>query len=80
MTQVRDDVVNFLCYCPFVKGIHQSPGDSPKKASDTELWCFIWSVREQTVEQTIETPVIWDAIVFIMTRNNVNDYNTDHLS
>ena len=31
MTQVRDDVVNFLCYCRFVKGIHQSPGDSPKK-------------------------------------------------
>ena len=36
------------------------------KASDTELWCFLWSVPEQTVEQTAETPVIWDAITLIM--------------
>ena len=28
------------------------------KASDAELWCFLWSAPEQTVEQTIETPVI----------------------
>ena len=25
------------------------------KASDAELWCLLWSVPEQTVEQTIET-------------------------
>ena len=37
------------------------------KASEAELWCFLWSVSEQTVEQTIETPVIWDAIELIMT-------------
>ena len=37
------------------------------KASDTELWCFLWSAPERTVEQTIETLVIWDAIVLIMT-------------
>ena len=37
------------------------------KASDMELWCFLSSVPEQTVEQTIETPVIWDAIALIMT-------------
>ena len=36
------------------------------KASDAELWCFLWSAPEQTVEQTIETPVIWDAIALIM--------------
>ena len=41
-------------------------GDSPYKASDTKLWCFLWSAPEQTVEQTIEMPVIWDAIVLIM--------------
>ena len=29
------------------------------KSSDQELWCFLWSAPEQTVEQTIETPVIW---------------------
>ena len=37
------------------------------KASDAELWCVLWSATEQTVEQTIETPVIWDAIELIMT-------------
>ena len=37
------------------------------KASDAELWCSIWFAPEQGVEQTMETSVIWDAIVFIMT-------------
>ena len=36
------------------------------KASDVVLWCFLWSAPEQTVEQTIKTTVIWDAIVPIM--------------
>ena len=36
------------------------------KANDAELWCFLWSAPEQTVEQTIETLVIWDAIALIM--------------
>ena len=36
------------------------------KASDAELWCFLWSVPEQTVEQTIKTPVIWCATALIM--------------
>ena len=35
--------------------------------SDAELWYFLCSAPEQRVKQTIETPVIWDAIVFIMT-------------
>ena len=33
----------------------------------SELWCFRWSVPEQTAQQTIEAPVIWDAIAPIMT-------------
>ena len=37
------------------------------KASDAELWWFHWSVPEQTVKQTFETPVIWDVIALIMT-------------
>ena len=37
------------------------------KASDAELWCFLWSAPEQTVEEPIETLVIWDAIALIMT-------------
>ena len=35
------------------------------KASDAELWGFLWSAPEQTIEQTIET--IWDAFSLIMT-------------
>ena len=41
------------------------PVDPLTKASDAELWYFLWSAPEQTVD-TIETPVIWDAIVLIM--------------
>ena len=37
------------------------------KASDTGLWYFLWSAPEQTLEQKIDTPVIWDAIELIMT-------------
>ena len=37
------------------------------KASDAELYCFIWFALEQMVEQTTETPMIWDVIVLILT-------------
>ena len=37
------------------------------KASDSEIWCFLWSAPEQKAEKTNGTPVIWDAIVLIMT-------------
>ena len=37
------------------------------KASDAVHWYFLWLVPEPTIEQIIKTPVIWDAIVFIMT-------------
>ena len=37
------------------------------KAIDAEFWCFLWSAPEQRDEQIHETPVIWDAIVLIMT-------------
>ena len=36
------------------------------KASDAGLSRFLWSSPEQTVESTIETPAIWDAIQNIM--------------
>ena len=29
-------------------------------------WYFLWSAPEQTAEQTIETPVIWDTTALIM--------------
>ena len=37
------------------------------KANDAQLWCFLLSTPERTVEQKMETPVIWDAITLIMT-------------
>ena len=37
------------------------------KASDAELWCFLWSASEYTVEKIIVRLVIWDAFAPIMT-------------
>ena len=37
------------------------------KASDADLWCFLWCAPEQVVEQTNESPVIWDAIALNVT-------------
>ena len=37
------------------------------KASEAELWYFLWYSSEQTFGYTIDTPVIWDAIAPIMT-------------
>ena len=47
------------------------------KSSEAEAWEFLWSAPEQTVEQTIETPLIWDAIALIMTLLYCN--NNDNL-
>ena len=37
------------------------------KASDAELWCFLWSAPEQTTEKTIARLLTWDAISLTMT-------------
>ena len=37
------------------------------KASDAARWRLLWTAPEQTVKQTIKTPMIWDAIALIMT-------------
>ena len=38
------------------------------KASDEELWSFLWSAPEKkTAEKAIETSVIWDIIALILT-------------
>ena len=37
---------HFPRYRPFVRGIHRSPVNSRTKASDAELWCFLWSASE----------------------------------
>ena len=53
-----------LALCEWKPLVHWIP---LTKASDVELWCFLWSAPEQTLEQTIEMRVIWDAIMLIMT-------------
>ena len=66
----HDDVMtwkHFPCYWPFVRGIHRWPVNSHTKASDAELWGFLWSASESTLKQTMETPVIWGAIALTMT-------------
>ena len=50
---------NIFGYLPFMIPL--------TKASDEEFWCYLWSAPEQTSEQTIEPPVIWDTIALIMT-------------
>ena len=63
----RDDVIkwkHFPRYWPFVQGIRWIPCT---KASNAELWCFLWSASEQRVEWTIVRPVIWDATAHIIT-------------
>ena len=45
----HDDVIkwkHFPCYWPFVLGIHRSRWIPRTKASDVELWCFLWSAPE----------------------------------
>ena len=54
-------------YWPYVRGIHWSLVVPLTNHSDAELWCFLWSAPQKTVEQTIETQVILDAIELIMT-------------
>ena len=69
MFAAYDDVIkwkHYPRYWPFVRGIRRSPVHSSHKGQDVELWCFLWSVLEQTAEKTIETPVIWEAIVLIL--------------
>ena len=42
----RHRMETFPHYWPFVRGIHRSSVDSPYKASDAGLWCFLWSALE----------------------------------
>ena len=61
----HDEVVkckHFPCYWPIERGIHWSPVDSPFKVQWRGAWYFLCSIPDQTVEETIETPVCLDAI------------------
>ena len=51
--ELHDDVIkwkHFPRYWPFVRGIHRSRWILRTKASDAELWYFLWSSSEWTVE------------------------------
>ena len=67
ITWWRHQMETFLALLAFCVGIHRSPVNSLTKASDAELWCFLLSAPERTIEQTMETPVIWDDKALIMT-------------
>ena len=46
---LHDDFIkwkHFPRYWPFVRGIHRSRWIPHTKASDAELWCFLWSASE----------------------------------
>ena len=45
-----------------------------KKASNAELWYFIWSASESTIEETIVRLVILDAIVVIIRNCNESEW------
>ena len=47
--RLHGDVIkwkHFPRYWPFVRGIHRSRWIPLTKASDAELWCFLWSAPE----------------------------------
>ena len=51
---MHDDVIkwkHFPRYWPFVRGIHRSPVNSRTKASDAELWCFLWSAPDKRLSK-----------------------------
>ena len=69
MEYIHDDVIKWKHFprnWPFARESTGQRWIPLTKASDAALWCFLWSPPEQTVEQTSEMPVIWDAIVLIM--------------
>ena len=59
----RHQMGTFPGYWPCVRGSHGPRWIPLTTASDAEIWCFLRSVPVETVKYTIETLVIWDAIV-----------------
>ena len=60
---------NIFCVTGHLCGEFTCPRWIPiTKASDAELWCFLWSAPEQTFESTIVRLVTWEASAPIMTR------------
>ena len=55
---------------PFVRGIHRSPVDVRQTLSDAVLWCYLCRSPEQTDEQTVVLPAIWDDTTFMQRRHH----------
>ena len=56
----------FSALLSLCEGNSQATGEFPSQRPVTQRFDFL-SAPEQTAEQTIGRPVIWDAIAFIMT-------------
>ena len=70
----HDDVINwkhFPRYWPLCEGNHGPTMDSPHKGQWRRALIFLWSSSEQTAEQAIETPVIWDAVALVVTISRI---------
>ena len=53
----------FCCNGLLCEGNSLVTGELPSQnAGNTELWCFHWWTPTQTVKQTVNLPVIWDAV------------------
>ena len=53
----------FPQYCPFVRGIHRSPGDSPHKGLLMQSFDSFFVVKlKQVTQQTVDLPVIQEAL------------------
>ena len=64
----RHDMNFFLRNSSFVRGLHLSPVNSPSQStSDADLCSYFWCTPEQTVDQAMMLPVIWEAMTLIMT-------------
>ena len=64
----RHQMETFSALLAFCAGNSPVTGEFPAQSPVTWTFiCFLWSTPELTVELTMETPVIWDAITLIMT-------------
>ena len=57
-----NDVIKWKHFPRFlllVRGIHRSPVDSLTKASNAELWCFLWCATDQMAQQIVDVQWWW---------------------
>ena len=67
----RHQMEAFSTLLAFCEGKPPVNGGFPSQRPVTRSFDFFFNVPEETAEQTLETPVIWDAIALIMTPLNI---------